>query len=85
VNEWDNLLDLYIGELIPTSEILDKIKTNIYIQINKEETDKIYEGVFNTPAYRKTAEIFKKAFSVLEQYNLKRSVFYGSPVYDTEE
>jgi hypothetical protein len=83
VNEWDNLLDLYIGELIPPSGILDRIKVNIDIQIKKTETDEMYEGVFNTQAYRKTAEIFKKAFSVLDHYNIKRSIDTGFQIYIT--
>jgi len=74
VNKYDEMLDLYIGELIPPEELLNLIKSKIDMQIdnsiNFKTPDNYYsDSIFNTTVYRRTAETFKKAFSVLEKYN----------------
>ncbi len=78
MNKYDEMLDLYIGELIPPDELLNLIKSKIDMQIdnsiNFKTPDNYYsDGIFNTTVYRRTTEIFKRAFSVLEKYNF---VFY---------
>lgn len=74
MNKYDEMLDLYIGELIPPDELLDSIKSKIDTQINNSKNCKIHinyysEGILNTSVYRRTVEIYRKAFSVLENYN----------------
>jgi hypothetical protein len=74
VNKYDEMLDLYIGELIPPDELLVLIKSKIDLQIKNSIICKTYsnyysDGLLNTTVYRRTAEIFRKAFSVLENYN----------------
>ena len=73
MNKYDEMLDLYIGELIPPDKLLDLIKSRIDMQINNANICMTYinyysEGILNTPVYRKTTEIYRKAFSVLENY-----------------
>ncbi|MHB1154960.1 MAG: hypothetical protein ACYCWE_12225 [Eubacteriales bacterium] len=78
MNKYDKMLDLYIGELIPPDELLDLIKSKIDMQINnsiicKTTDNYCSDGILNTAVYRRTAETFRRAFSVLEKYNL---IFY---------
>ena len=79
MNKCDKMLDLYISELMPPYEILGFMKIKIDTEICRLNNGDaicghiVSENILNTPVHRRTAEIFRKAFSVLENYN----IFFG--------
>lgn len=90
MNKYDEMLDLYIGELIPPCELLDFIKSKINMQINNLSIYETYnncysESILNTPVYRRTSEIFRKAFSVLENYNIVFCEGNRIPIFTSDE